>query len=70
MVAPRSPAKMSVAQPGFSRVDADPKRQSSVAEFAAGGGLLGKKALEKAQQNRQRQEAVRSSSQGRRDRPS
>lgn len=47
---------MSVAQPGFSRVDADPIRQSSVQEFAAGGGLLGKKALEKVQHNRQRQD--------------
>ena len=53
---PRSPARVSVAQPGFSRVDADPIRQSSVQEFAAGGGLLGKKALEKVQQNRQRQD--------------
>ena len=53
---PRSPARVSVAQPGFSRVDADPIRQSSVQEFAAGGGLLGKKALEKVQHNRQRQD--------------
>ena len=31
---------MSVGEPSFSRVDAEPKRQSSVNEFAAGGGLL------------------------------
>jgi chromosome segregation ATPase len=53
---PRSPARVSVGEPSFSRVDAEPKRQSSVNEFAAGGGLLGQKALEKVQQNQQRQQ--------------
>ena len=48
----RSPARVSVAEPSFSKIDMDPKRQNSVNDFAAAGGLLGTGALQKQQHNR------------------